>query len=109
MEKKGTRMTKSHLISGLLLAAAWMAPNLTANAAIPATSTDVFSMEYSADATMEPKAFKVFERQLKRAAKKYCDVGTAPGLRQASRRCERMIIARVKTELATRPRRTRFG
>jgi len=102
-------MTKSHLISGLLLAAAWMAPSLAANAAIPETGTDVFTMRYEADAMTEPKAAKVFERQLKRAARKFCKVGTAPGMRQASRRCERIIIARVKAELAAQPSRARLG
>lgn len=102
-------MAKSYLISGLLVAAAWMAPNLSANAAIPAASTDVFSMEFSADALTEPKAYKVFERKLKRAAKRYCEVGTAPGLRQASRRCERILIARVKAELPAEPTRARHG
>jgi len=91
------------------LAAAWMEPSLAANAAIPATSAETFSMEYSAKAETDAKAYAKFERQLKRAAKKYCEVGTTPGLRQASRRCERIIIAGVKAELAAQQKRTRLG
>ena len=102
-------MTKSHLISGLLLAAASMTPSLPAKAAIPATSAEFFKMESSADAVTEPKANKVLERQFKRAAKKDCNVGTAPGFRQASIQFERIIIALSGLLLAAQPMRARLG
>ncbi len=102
-------MSKSFLIVGVLAGATWLSPSLVATAAIPASSTDVFSIEYNADALTQSKAGEAFDRQLKRAARKYCAVDDAPGLRQASRRCERIIIARVKTELAKRRTETRYG
>ncbi len=97
-------MTRTSLICGLAIIGALMGPGLSANAATPKVQLDVFSFSYTTQTLAETKGKRSFERSLKRAARNYCSVGTAPGMRRAIRRCENAVVSQVVAQLAHRTR-----
>lgn len=91
-------MTRSMLIAGVLLIGAWTSPLLSANAATPTSTQDVFRFEYNVDALTQVDGYRTIRSQLKRAARKFCSANRSPGLSRANRACERKVIASVQAE-----------
>ncbi|MEO0399238.1 MAG: UrcA family protein [Pseudomonadota bacterium] len=60
---------------------------------------DVFTMRYTPFDLSDRNASSNFDRQLKRAAAKHCEIGQAPGVVRAVRHCERDITERVWAKL----------